>query len=653
MDNEKLDDFEEDFLPFSPIEDEKKVEDNKQDSILENGNVNVNNNLAEQQKVLENQKLEAILGNKNIVVNKDSLIEEDKNIFEHTIVKSELPIDNSNSDLRNVSSTETVEILDESYKEVSDNVKYAEVKEKKSETFEEGKQLIYKSSRIIPVIAFLFVSVLGIYIFINNVNANEINLIKIEENSKVGYIDDEGQVIVKPKYLYGSDYYKGYAVVKNYNSLYGILDGTGKNEIAFGNIFSANLYGNRYIVSKFTNEGLKMGLLDSNLKEITRFKYDNLSYSKSGVFMYTEGEKMGILNRDGKEIYTYKVDEVDDRNISIEVSNLSESSHSDLYAKIKINKSSTIINTKTGKEVYKYTLDDIYVLDNNVFYIKNNSGNNKYFVIKNDKVIYETSEYRRIRIEDLDSDIAIAIKEDLTLDYIDLLSKQKINSNGNTKYTYSDGIILEEVFNFSLNKNEFIIKKPSKTLGTISDINPTDDIFINGYMKIKTSNEKYNYVNKKGNIISKKEYETALDFNENGYAVVSNNGEYGVIDGNGKEIIKTKYDEIVMIDSNLFNKIKNRNNEELFIFKSNGKYGIINSDEKIVVKPIYDSFKGITTKYPIIKAKYNNEEVIINLSNFKELTIPVNGNVEIYDNYIISNDEYYNYNGDLIYSIGG
>lgn len=616
MDNKPLDDFEEDFLPFSPVEDEKKIED--------------------------------ILDKKDIVVNKEYLVENEKSIFDDTDLIEPLT---------NVSDLDNESVLSSSIVDNSTNINLDVAnktkEEKKSETIKNVKQMIYKNSRVIPVIAFLFVSILGIYIFVNNVNANEVNLIKIEENSKVGYIDDEGEVIVRPKYLYGSDYYKGYAVVKNYNSLYGVIDGEGKNEIAFGNIFSANLYGNRYIVSKFTNEGLKMGLLDSNLKEITRFKYDNLSYSKSGVFMFTKGEEMGILNEDGKEIYTYKVDEIDDRNISIEISNLSGASNSDVYAKIKINDSSTIINTETGKEVYKYTLDDIYVLDNNVFYIKNNSDNNKYFVIKDDKIVYETSEYRRIRIEDLDSNIAIAIKEDSTVDYIDLLTKQKININDNTKYTYSNGIILEEVFNFSLNKNEFTIKNPSKTLGTVGGIDPVDDTFVNEYMKINTTNNKYSYINKKGEVITKKEYETASEFNENGYAVVSNDGEYGVIDGSGKEVINTKYEEIIMIDADLFNIIKNINKEELFIFKNNGKYGIINSDEKVVIKAIYDSFEEITTKYPIIKATYNNEDIIINLNTLKELTVTVNGDIEVYSNYIISNNEYYNYNGDLIYSIGG
>ena len=639
MDNKPLDELEEDFLPFSPIEEETDSE-----IISKNEEENLNQDDLITEKMDDdslidtqmNSDIEILLGEENSILNVDSIFNEEKNIFD--LNNTEEILNNENNDIES--------------QEIEEN-KELDNKLKNSETIQNLKKTIYKNSKIIPVVAFLFVSVLGIYIFLDNVNADAINLNKIEEKSKVGYIDDEGEIIVRPKYLYGTDYYKGYAVVKNYNSLYGILDGKGKTEIAFGNIFSASLYKNRYIVSKFTNEGLKMGLLDSNLKEVTRFKYDNLSYSKSGVFMFTENEKMGILNSDGKEIYTYKVDEVDDRNISIEVSNLSGSSTSDLYAKIKINDSSTIINTKTGKEVYKYTLDDINVLDNNVFYIKNDSGNNKYFVIKDDRVIYETLEYRRIRIEDLDSNIAIAIKEDASIDYIDLLTKTKININGNIKYTYSDGVILEEVYNFSNSKNEFTIKNPKKVLGTISDIDPVDDTFVNGYMKINTNNNKYNYVDKKGNIISKKEYETASDFNENDYAVISNNDQCGVINGKGKEIIKTKYDEIIMLDSDLFNNIKKINKQELFIYKNNNKYGIINANEKVVIKAIYDDFEEITTKYPVIKAKYNNEEVIINLNTLKELTVKVNGDVEVYENYIISNNEYYNYNGDLIYSIGG
>ena len=514
------------------------------------------------------------------------------------------------------------------------------------------KKFIYKNSRILPIIAFCFVSVLGVYIFVHNVNADIIDLIKIEEKQKYGYINDEGNVIVRPKYLYGSDFYKGFAIVKNYNNLYGVIDSEGDNEIGFGNIFSASLYDDRYIVSKFTKEGLKMGLLDSNLKEVTRIKYDNLSYSKAGIFMFTDNNTMGIMNKNGKELYSYKVDEIDDKEISVEVSNISDKSSPSQYAKIKVNSSSTIINISTGKEVYKYTLDDIRVLDNNVFYVKNENGNNKYFIIKDDKIVYQTDEYKRLRVEDIDSDIAIAIKEDASLDYINLLTKEKINNEGNIKYTYSDGIVLQEMYNFQTQKNEFTVITPKKILGTFSDIELTDNEFINGFAKINTENDKYNFVNKFGNVLSDKEYEEVSDFNKNGFAIVSNDNSHGVINTSGKEIIDLKYDDIKFLDDTLFKNISKRTSEQLFIFKENNKYGIINSDKKVVIKPVYDDFKTVTTKYPIIKAKYNNNYILINLETHKDLSIDSNSDVQVYENYIVSNSDYYNYDGQIIYTVG-
>ena len=668
-----LDDYNlDDDLPFSPIDDENtdkklKEEDKNGDTVLPESNIDseeINNffNPTLPNEELKNDEKVNIVDNTNYVTNAEidkNLSKEEKNnelnnnVFDNQ--KQENLINNITKDQEEQPGNIFKSDLEESIlngKKINNNDKnFKNVKNIISK--QKSELVVQKMSKVFPVIAFAFVSILGIYIFLNNAKADNVNLIKIEEKAKTGYIDNSGEVIVKPKYLYGTDYYKGYAVVKNYNSLYGILDSKGKTKIAFGNIFTATLYGNRYVVSKFTSDGLKMGLLNENLDELTRFKYDNLTYSKSGVFIFTRDETMGIMNSDGKEIYTYKVDEVDDRNISIEISNLTEGNDSDLYAKIKINSSSTIINTTTGKEVYKYTLDDINVLDNNVFYIKNSSGKNKYFIIKNDKVVYESSDYKRIRVENLNSNIAIGIKEDASIDYINIIDKKVINNDESIKYTYSDGVILKEQYNFNAKKIMYTIYTPSKEFGTFSDLKPYDNKYVNGYLKIKTENDKYEFVNKKGNVITKKAYEELSDFNKNGYAIVSNDNLYGVIDSKGKEIIDEKYDEIIFLNDNLFKNVKKISKNELFIFKENNKYGIINSDGKVVIKANYDDFDTITTKYPIIEGTYNGEKFLINLNTLKELSIKVNDKVEIYDNYIISSLNYYNYNGEQIYTLGG
>lgn len=519
--------------------------------------------------------------------------------------------------------------------------------ENKENIFSNIGEKLSSHLRVLPIVAFIFVSSLGVYLFSTNIKADEANLIRIEENNKVGYINSNGEILAKPKYISGTNFYKGYALVKNYNNLSGVLNGKAKLEVPFGNYFYIDLYSNRYIVSKFTNDGLKQGLLDENLKELTRFNYDNISYSKSGVFLFVRDETMGLMNDEGNEIYSYVVDEVDNRDISIEISS---NETDEQYARIKINTSSTIINTKTGKIVYKYTLNDIYTLDNNVFYIKSNDGeNNKYFVIKDDKVIYETSNYKRLRVEDINSNIAIGIKENGKKDYINLSTKEIINSNDNIDYTYSDGVMLEKSHNFTLDKDEYKIISNNKVIGEFTDIKPVDNTFVNDYMKIKESESKYGFISKKGKVITNKYYDNLSDFEKYGYAIVSNDNSYGVINNNGKEVIKPIYDEIVLLDSELFNIVKKNTSKEIFIFRVNDKYGIIDSKGKILVKPIYKEFNLISTKYPIIKATYNNEELLINLNTFNELTMKIDGDINVYGNYIIIGTKYYNYNGILIY----
>ena len=107
--------------------------------------------------------------------------------------------------------------------------------------------VIFKRPSIIfPIIAFVFVSILGMYLFVVNGRADTMNLIKIEENRKFGYIDSEGTIVTRCKYTYGSDYYKGYAIVKNTNNLYGILNGKGVLEVPFGNYQYIGLFGGKY-----------------------------------------------------------------------------------------------------------------------------------------------------------------------------------------------------------------------------------------------------------------------------------------------------------------------------------------------------------------------------------------------------------------------
>ena len=509
-----------------------------------------------------------------------------------------------------------------------------------------------KPTILLPVIAFLFVSILGMYLFVVNSKADSTNLIRIEENDKFGYIDKDGTIITKCKYTYGTEYYKGHAIVKNDNNLYGVLNGRGAVEKQFGEYYHIGLYGDKYIASKYTKKGLKQALLDSGLDEVTSFKYDSISYAKDNLYLFTRDETMGILNDKGKEIYTFKVEEIDDKNIDIEISTVE--GKADAYAVVKVNDSSAIINANTGKVVYAYSLDDINVLKNNVFYIRSESEdtNSTYFVIKNDKIKLKTDKFVRVRVDDVNSDIAIGIDDESRVNYFNLNAGKVINTSNNNDYYYGDGLLLEKTHDFSLDKDVYNILSADGKEGSFEVYEPVTGEFSNNFLNVKVNNNSYNYINKKGKLINNNTYSTTTDYNEYGYGIVSNNELYGVVNEKGKEVVKLSYNDIEFLDNSIFELVRNNYSKDLFIYQDENKnYGLIDSDNKIVVKAIYNNIDYVTEDNPIIKVSYEGEDLLYNLATNKELPIKIDTeDIVIKDNYIIVGKTYYNYSGKMIYS---
>lgn len=591
----------------------------------------VNNNIIFQEKSTEdkeltNNKLEKTITNNNVMIVDDRV--------------KEIPVKEDNVELK----------LDNGILILDDRIKDIKPNHKKNSKFFKHPTIIF------PIIAFVFVSILGMYLFVNNSMADTINLIKVEEKGKIGYIDSDGTIITRCKYIAGTNYYKGHAIVKNNNNLYGVLNSKGVLEVAFGNFYYIGLFGDNYIASKITNKGLKQGMLDNKLSNVTSFKYDSISYAEDGIYLFTRDETMGILNSEGKEIYSFKVDEVDDRKIDIEISKVKDAvSLEEVYAKVKVNSSSTIINVGTGKEVFSYTLSDINVLDNNVFYIKSEDPleNNTYIVISNNDIKLKTNKYKRVRIDDYKSNIAIGINDDTSTDFINLDNQKVMNENQNNDYYYGDGLVLEKTHNFQTNNDIYNIISHQKIKGSFYEYTPVDNIFVNGFLMVKINNEKYNYVKSDGSLLTDKEYDHVSNFNKDKYAIVCNDNKCGIINSKGKEVVPLSYDEIEELDENLYSLLSEKYDKKLFIYKdSNEKYGIISVDNKIVIKAIYDEIEYITNDYPIIIAKYLNDKLLINLSTGKELSIKIkDSEIDINDNYIVVGNEYYNYLGKLIYKV--
>ena len=249
-----------------------------------------------------------------------------------------------------------LEKLLETSNETSNNVEIDGSKEKLDEYKPSIKDFNIKNAKIRKIVKksmlyVIIVMLLGFEFFINKtgdvlnslrVYASDNQPIRIIQNNKYGYIDYTGNKLVNPKYTYGENFVKGYAIVKDSSNLPLIIDKGGKVVVPTGTYFSVYRAGTDIIASKVTKSGLKYGVLDANLKEKTEFKYDMITYS-GDVYTFTDKNTVGLINSEGKEIFEYKLNDGDDKIIEVTASPVTDSSYQ-RYAVVTVNSSSLIVN---------------------------------------------------------------------------------------------------------------------------------------------------------------------------------------------------------------------------------------------------------------------------------------------------------------------
>ena len=282
------------------------------------------------------------------------------------------------SDTDNKEKTDQEKILEENAKQDTITV-LNDTKERLDEYKPSIRDFNIKSAKTRKIVkkAMLYtviVMLLGFEFFINKtgnllndlrVYASDNEPIRIVENDKYGYIDYTGKKIVNPKYSYGEDFVKDYAIVKDSSNLPLIIDKGGKEAVKTGTYFSIYRAKDNIVASKITKNGLKYGILDKDLKLKTEFKYDMISYVDD-CYTFTYKNSVGVINNSGKEIFKYKLSSGDDKIIEVNASNVNDDSVR--YASVKVNGTSQIINLNDGTVVSSPTLNNIISSDNNVFY---------------------------------------------------------------------------------------------------------------------------------------------------------------------------------------------------------------------------------------------------------------------------------------------
>ena len=526
------------------------------------------------------------------------------------------------------------------------SIKYFNIKSAKT------RKIVHKAMLYVIIIMLL-----GFEFFINKtgdvlddlrVYASDNQPIRITQNEKYGYIDYLGRKIVNPKYTYGENFIKGYAIVKNSSDLPLIIDKGGKEAIPSGNYFSIYRAGTDIVASKVTKKGLKYGILNEDIKEKTEFKYDSITYLDI-IYTYVYNNVVGIINSDGKEIYNYKLNDSDDKIIEVAISSVTNDKYQ-RYGVAKVNSSSQIVNLSSGKIVTSPTLNEIIPKENNVFYELLPNGNKRFIYIQDDKVLVESEGYISLSISSIESGVLKAIDTSYKYEFISTKTLEQLKKGLTQDDVYEgEGIFIYKAYNYKKNKNEIVLVKSGEIFKTLDEDFTIYKGFKNGIAIVKFSDDTYGYLNEEGNFISEEHYLEALEFDSYGDAIAKKDSGYGIINNKGKVIIDFDNKEIKMASSEVKKKNVVENKNIFYAVKKDNKYALYNSKGKRVDKEYYDDVI-FDDNYGIVKVSTDINDSLIISNNMSKLNLTsFNTNYEAYDNYIIIKNDYYNYEGKIIY----
>lgn len=571
-------------------------------------------------------------------------------------------LDFFDADIKDNESISQPEIIKELEKPSNTKIELNYEKEKLNEYVPTIKDFNIKSAKTRKVVHkvmlyVVIVMLLGFEFFINKtgdilndlrVYASDNQPIRIIQNEKYGYIDYTGRKIVNPKYIYGEEFIKGYAIVKDSSNLPLIINKGGKEAIPTGTYFSIYRAGTDIIASKVTKKGLKYGIWDENLRKKTEFLYDTIAYD-GNLFTYVRENTVGLISKDGKDIFKYKLTDNDNKKLSISVSNVTDDGFK-RYGVVTVNSSSQIVNLDNGRIVSSPTLNEIVPEENNVFYEKLPNGAKKYMYVEDDKVLLESDNYIKLSISSSKSGVLKALDTSHNYTFISTKTLEQLKKGLREEETYDgDAAFMYISYNYKKNTNQISIVKNGVVANSITGEFTIDRGFKNGIAIIKYNDGTYGYINSEGNFLNNEHYIEVGEFDSYGDAIAKKDSGYGVIKSDGKVIIDFSNLEVKMASGT----VKKKNSEEskniFYAVKKDNRYGLYNAKGKKINKEYYDDI-SFDDMYGLVKVSTDIKDALIVSSSLKEINLTSSkAEYKVYPNYVVVKNNYYNYEGKLIY----
>lgn len=152
-------------------------------------------------------------------------------------------------------------------------------------------------------------------------------------------------------------------------------------------------------------------------------------------------------------------------------------------------------------------------------------------------------------------------------------------------YTHnSEGKNIEEIVS-NLFKYDDIVELTPEFIETVRKYDELEG-FSEGFAAVK-QNEKWGYVNSKGELVIPCKYDEAEPFHE-GFAAVRTNGKYGFINTKDEEIVPCKYDVVKSFS------------EGYAAVRMDGKEGFVNTKGEEIIPRKYDAVKSFSEGYAAI-----------------------------------------------------
>lgn len=458
-------------------------------------------------------------------------------------------------------------------------------------------------------------------------------LIPFRDGVKWGFSNVDRKIIIPPSFDRVTSFNYGLSLVYD-DGKFGAIDQKGNFVFPLDSIALMQLDSNLFIVGKRIESKIKMGVINRNGQIIIPQIYKSIRFKDSILELEDENRKVGVCNLDGQTLIPVEYDFIEIFNDNLCVVSKDEN-HALFTMKgkqltkfeymvigdfrfglSKVRKGDLFgyIN-KLGKEIRPINYEMNYPFSEGFAVIKKNS---KYGLIDTlGKVIIKPKyDY----LNDIHLGVASYIKDgkwglvdikgiEVTLpkyEKINRIYKGVIAAKTNNKW----GIISNqgnELTSFEFDNID--IKVNSEIQVRSFGIKKSN--FSNEYLLI-SQNQEWGVIDAKGRLIIPIEYNSIYPFT-NEVAIVKKQGKYGLININGKKIAEIEYDNIEPYIAGSHSLA----NLGVMLFVKDNKWGVLSKDGEEIVRAKYEHILLTDSKYFIV---YNNEKAgILDIVKRKEV----------------------------------